>query len=136
VKLDSHVHTRHSGHTSVSPLSLVMRESYDTPEGVYYLARLRGMELVTITDHDQVDGALSLAHLAGLVCPGVDADSWADHIGSLLASTNLRQSMGRAARDYAVSRRWDAALTPLYQSYREVGDRRTSLLSWRSRPFI
>jgi predicted metal-dependent phosphoesterase TrpH len=39
-----------------------MRESYNTPEGVYRLAKLRGMELVTITDHDQVDGALSLAH--------------------------------------------------------------------------
>ena len=59
----------------------------------------------------------------GVVCPGVDAESWADHVGPLLASTSLRESMGRAARDYAVSRRWDAALAPLYQAYREVGAR-------------
>ncbi len=62
MKLDSHVHTRHSGQTSIYSLSLVMRESYNTPAGVHRLARLRGMDLVTITDHDQVDGALSLAH--------------------------------------------------------------------------
>ena len=59
MKLDSHVHTRHSGHVSIYPLSLVMRESYNTPEGVYRLAKLRGMGLVTVTDHDRVDGALS-----------------------------------------------------------------------------
>lgn len=62
MKLDSHVHATHSGHTSIDPLSLVMRESYNTPEGVYRLAKLRGMELVAVTDHDRVDGALSLAH--------------------------------------------------------------------------
>jgi predicted metal-dependent phosphoesterase TrpH len=62
LKLDTHVHTRHSGQTSIYPLSLVMRESYNTPEGVYRLAKARGMDLVTITDHDQVSGALSIAH--------------------------------------------------------------------------
>lgn len=61
MKLDTHVHTRHSGRTSIYPLSLIMRESYNTPEAVYRLARARGMDLVTITDHDQVSGALALA---------------------------------------------------------------------------
>ena len=59
MKLDSHVHTQHSGQTTIYPLSLVMRESYNTPEGVYRLAKARGMDLVTITDHDQISGALS-----------------------------------------------------------------------------
>jgi predicted metal-dependent phosphoesterase TrpH len=59
LKLDSHVHTQHSGQTTIYPLSLVTRESYNTPEGVYRLAKARGMDLVTITDHDQVSGALS-----------------------------------------------------------------------------
>lgn len=67
MKLDSHVHTRHSGQTSIYPLSLVMRESYNTPEGVYRLAKARGMELVTITDHDQVSGALSIAHYPDVI---------------------------------------------------------------------
>jgi predicted metal-dependent phosphoesterase TrpH len=62
LKLDAHVHTHHSGQTSIYPLSLVMRESYNTPEGVYRLAKARGMDLVTITDHDRISGALSLSH--------------------------------------------------------------------------
>ena len=63
LKLDSHVHTQHSGQTTIYPLSLVMRESYNTPEGVYRLAKARGMDLVTITDHDQISGALSRFNL-------------------------------------------------------------------------
>jgi len=31
-----------------------------------------------------------------------------------------RRELGAAAREYALGRRWDAALAPLYQSYREV----------------
>jgi predicted metal-dependent phosphoesterase TrpH len=67
LKLDAHVHTQHSGQTSIYPLSLVMRESYNTPEGVYRLAKARGMDLVTITDHDQVSGALSLSHYPDVI---------------------------------------------------------------------
>ena len=67
MKLDSHVHSFHSGQTSIYPLSLVMRESYNTPEGVYRLAKARGMDLVTITDHDQVSGVLSIAHLPDVI---------------------------------------------------------------------
>jgi predicted metal-dependent phosphoesterase TrpH len=61
VKLDLHVHTHHSGNTSIYPLSLIMRESYNSPEGVYRRAKARGMNLVTITDHDRIDGALTIA---------------------------------------------------------------------------
>ena len=61
MKLDSHVHTTHSGAASVPPFNRFMRESYNTPESVYATAKKRGMDLVTITDHDQVSGALALA---------------------------------------------------------------------------
>lgn len=61
MKLDAHVHTRHSGRTSLYPLSLIMRESYNRPERVYRLAKARGMDLVAITDHDCIAGALALA---------------------------------------------------------------------------
>lgn len=44
-----------------------MRESYNTPEGVYRLAKARGMDLVTITDHDQISGVLSIAHLPDVI---------------------------------------------------------------------
>lgn len=61
MKLDAHVHTRYSGRTSLYPLSLIMRESYNRPERVYRLAKARGMDLVAITDHDCIAGALTLA---------------------------------------------------------------------------
>ena len=61
MKLDPHVHTYFSGPTTIRPLSLIMYESYNTPEGVYQRAKARGMDLVAITDHDTIDGALTLA---------------------------------------------------------------------------
>jgi len=61
VKLDPHVHTVFSGRTSIYPLSLLMNESYNSPEGVYRRAKARGMDLVTITDHDVIAGALTIA---------------------------------------------------------------------------
>lgn len=61
MKLDLHVHTTYSGQTTIYPLSLVMKESYNTPEGVYRRAKARGMHLVTVTDHDRIDGALTIA---------------------------------------------------------------------------
>lgn len=61
MKLDMHVHTRHSGYSTIWPLHRIMRESYNTPEGVYQLTRANGMDLVTITDHDTISGALEIA---------------------------------------------------------------------------
>lgn len=62
MKLDTHVHTVFSGHSTLWPLHRLLRESYNTPERVYRRAKARGMDLVTITDHDRIDGALLLAH--------------------------------------------------------------------------
>ncbi len=61
MRLDPHVHTFHSGRTTIYPLSLIMKESYNTPDGVYDCAKSRGMDLVAITDHDRIDGALTIA---------------------------------------------------------------------------
>jgi predicted metal-dependent phosphoesterase TrpH len=61
MKLDTHVHTFHSGATSIYPLQRILRECYNTPEDVYRTAKRRGMDLVVITDHDQISGALALA---------------------------------------------------------------------------
>jgi predicted metal-dependent phosphoesterase TrpH len=67
VRLDTHVHTVHSGQSSIPPLNYFMRESYNTPERVHALARARGMDLVAITDHDQISGALALGHHADVI---------------------------------------------------------------------
>src|SRR5262245_15319456 len=61
MKLDTHVHTVYSGHSTIKPLTRVMRESYNSVEGVYRRARERGMDLVAISDHDTIDGALTIA---------------------------------------------------------------------------
>jgi glycosyltransferase involved in cell wall biosynthesis/predicted metal-dependent phosphoesterase TrpH len=45
--------------------ALGLPECATPPEEVYELARRRGMDFVTITDHDTIDGALEIAHLPG-----------------------------------------------------------------------
>ena len=62
MKVDPHVHTVFSGRTTIYPLSLIMKECYNSPEGVYRRAKARGMDLVAITDHDEIEGALAIAH--------------------------------------------------------------------------
>jgi predicted metal-dependent phosphoesterase TrpH len=42
-------------------LGAVARECFSEPAEVYEAARRRGMDLVTLTDHDAIDGALELA---------------------------------------------------------------------------
>lgn len=61
MKCDMHVHSIHSGMMSApSFLRHVCRESYSPPEQVYETLKRRGMGLVTLTDHDSIDGAESL----------------------------------------------------------------------------
>ena len=43
------------------------RDSYNRPEEVYRLAKERGMDFVTITDHDSIDGCLASARTAGRI---------------------------------------------------------------------
>ncbi len=63
-RADLHVH---SSASAVSKLgvqrSLRIPECATDPLEVYELAKARGMDFVTITDHDTIDGALSIAHL-------------------------------------------------------------------------
>ena len=54
---DLHVHSFHSGMFEVPGLGRVCRESYSAPGDVYAALRGRGMDLVTLTDHDSIDGA-------------------------------------------------------------------------------
>ena len=60
MKCDLHVHTRHSGKCSIPLLKRICRESYNDPQAVYESLKRRGMDLVTITDHDSIDAAESL----------------------------------------------------------------------------
>ncbi len=63
-KVDLHVHSNHSN----KPSSWTLRkfncpESYTKPEFIYHTALKKGMQHVTITDHNSINGALEIAHL-------------------------------------------------------------------------
>ena len=63
MRCDLHVHSWHSGRPGLPVLDHLGRECYSDPLEVYARARERGMHLVTLTDHDTIEGALRLAHL-------------------------------------------------------------------------
>lgn len=60
MKCDLHVHTVHSGMCTVPVFRRICRESYSDPAEVYATLKRRGMDLVTVTDHDSIDSAESL----------------------------------------------------------------------------
>lgn len=60
MKCDLHVHSVHSGMCSTPLANRFCRESYNDPNEVYAQLKKRGMGLVTLTDHDSIDGAESL----------------------------------------------------------------------------
>jgi len=60
MRCDLHVHTIHSGMCTVPIARRFCRESYNQPEEVYESLKRRGMQLVTITDHDSIDAGESL----------------------------------------------------------------------------
>jgi predicted metal-dependent phosphoesterase TrpH len=62
VRCDLHVHSFFSGAADLPVLRHLGRECYSEPQAVYEQARRRGMDLVTLTDHDSIEGALRLAH--------------------------------------------------------------------------
>ena len=62
MRADLHVHTLHSGMCTVPVLSRVCRESYNEPGALYETLKRRGMDLVTVTDHDSIDAVEELRH--------------------------------------------------------------------------
>jgi len=60
MKCDLHVHSIHSGMCTVPLLNRICRESYNDPHEVYLTLKHKGMDLVTLTDHDSVGAAESL----------------------------------------------------------------------------
>ena len=55
MRADLHVHSCHSLQSGNMKF-LKSRDCYSRPEDVYRVAKARGMDVVTITDHDSVDG--------------------------------------------------------------------------------
>ncbi|MBN2792928.1 MAG: glycosyltransferase [Desulfuromonadales bacterium] len=60
-QVDLHVHSKYSNHPSEWFLQrLGASESYTEPETIYQLARKRGMDFVTVTDHNRIKASLEL----------------------------------------------------------------------------
>jgi glycosyltransferase involved in cell wall biosynthesis len=63
-RIDLHVHSKYAGRFNPVVLKqLEVDESYTEPKDVYERLLRRGMALVTITDHDAIQGCLEIAHL-------------------------------------------------------------------------
>ena len=64
IRIDLHVHSKFSTRPSQWILQKIgCPESFADPVDIYRIAREKGMTLVTITDHNCIDGALEIAHL-------------------------------------------------------------------------
>src|SRR5688572_19061414 len=65
-RVDLHVHSRWSDRPAEWLLRrLGAAESYTPPLEVYRRCRERGMDFVTVSDHNVIGGALEIAHLPG-----------------------------------------------------------------------
>lgn len=62
-RIDLHLHSRASTDTGSWFLNrAVLPESYTEPADAYATAKRRGMDMVTLTDHNTISGALEIAH--------------------------------------------------------------------------
>ncbi len=60
MRCDLHVHSTGSGMCNTPGLEKLCLESYNQPSAVYERCKRLGMSLVTLTDHDSIDGAEEL----------------------------------------------------------------------------
>jgi len=62
-RIDLHVHTKYAGQFKPFALRfLAVDESHTEPAAAYERLMQRGMSMVTVTDHDTIQGCLELAH--------------------------------------------------------------------------
>jgi predicted metal-dependent phosphoesterase TrpH len=103
VRCDLHVHSLRSGAVDLPLLRHVGRESYSEPRAVYDMALNRGMDLVTLTDHDTIDGALEIESLPGtFVSEEVTVELPGDrelHVGVLDITEAQHEQIQRARTD-------------------------------------
>ena len=60
MRCDLHIHSIASGMFTAPVLNRICRESYNDPMEVYNRLKRLGMSIVTLTDHDSIDGAEAL----------------------------------------------------------------------------
>jgi predicted metal-dependent phosphoesterase TrpH len=60
MRCDLHLHSTASGMCDTPGLTRICQESYNQPAAVYDRCKQRGMSIVTLTDHNSIDGAEAL----------------------------------------------------------------------------
>lgn len=89
LRADLHVHScfsRQSGNLKF----LRSRDCYSPPDEVYRAAKARGMDLVTITDHDSIDGCLDFLDRH----PGCDDFIVGEEVSSVFPGTGIQVHFG------------------------------------------
>jgi len=116
-RADLHVHSSCSADPSNAGIrALHGRESYTDPLEVYAAAKARGMDFVTITDHNTLDGSLAIAHLPDtfLSC---EFDTWFPESGGRFHVLAL----GIDEATFAAASRARASIHDLVACLREAG---------------
>jgi glycosyltransferase involved in cell wall biosynthesis len=96
---------------------LIFPSRIDTAGNVLLEAQASGLPVVIAGDGGAREHMLS--GLTGVTCYTDDAEEWASAIAALARRPDL-PSMREFARQYALTRRWERVLEPLYRTYREV----------------
>ena len=66
-KVDLHIHSRYSDRSAEwIARRLGFPDSYSEPKAIYDMLRSRGMDFVTITDHNRIEGCLEIADKPGV----------------------------------------------------------------------
>ena len=111
LRADLHLHSYHSGHAGQLRF-LRARDCYSEPDAVYAAAKARGMDVVTITDHDSVDGCLEfLEHH-----PDADDFFISEEIECRFPGVDLRLHIGA----YDISERIHREIQPLRRNVFEA----------------
>lgn len=100
--------------TFASADAFVFPSRTDTAGNVVLEAQASGLPVIVASDGGPRENILE--DVSGLVCQTDQPHEWAGAIDRALGAGGMRA----AARDYALTRRWDLALEPLYRAYREV----------------
>jgi len=126
MRCDLHVHTVHSGMCTVPGLARICKESYNDPRALYETLKRRGMDLVTVTDHDSIYAVEELRHHSDfflseeVTCTmpsgtemhaGVYGIAERDHIELQRRRTDIHSLLA-----YAVERRLFVTINHIYSS--------------------
>jgi len=113
-RADLHVHSRHS-RVAGSLRFLRSRDCYSPPLDVYLVAKRRGMDVVTITDHDSIDGWRELMDArpdAADILPGEEVSCWLPDA----PDANIQLHLGV----YGITERLHAEIQPLRRNVFDV----------------